>query len=171
MRYRRAYAPGGTFFFTLVTKNRYPFFNDSKNVEIIGQEIRNICTDRPFRMDAIVILPDHIHCLWTLPKGDSDYSTRWRLIKRAVTQKINSVNTANFPISVWQSRYWEHQIRDALDFRSHVEYIHYNPVKHGWVKSVRYWPYSSFHKYVQCGEYDREWGTNGIRFEDDIGKE
>ena len=171
MRYRRAYAPGGTFFFTLVTKNRYPFFSDPEKVAIFGQEIRAYRITRPFRVDAIVVLPDHIHCLWTLPEGDSDYSTRWRLIKQAVTKKIHSLENDGTSASIWQPRYWEHQIRDATDFRSHVEYIHYNPVKHGLVESVRHWPYSSFHTYVQCGEYDQEWGVSGVVFNDDIGRE
>lgn len=109
----------------------------------------------------MVVLPDHLHCLWTLPPGDADFPTRWRLIKTWFTKHhgVEGVTEA-----VWQPRYWEHQVRDEADFAHHADYIHYNPVKHGLVESPRDWPYSSFRRHVDAGVYPANWGKNAIEF-------
>ena len=118
----------------------------------------------PFQIDGIVILPDHLHTLWTLPEGDDDYSLRWRQIKSAFSRRLDEGETVSASRSrkrergVWQRRFWEHTIRDDEDFARHLDYIHYNPVKHGHVKRVADWPYSSFHRHVQQGIYSLEWG-------------
>ncbi|MBN1888999.1 MAG: transposase, partial [Thermoflexales bacterium] len=124
--------------------------------------------------------PDHLHCIWTLPEDDSDFSIRWRLIKSAFTRKCNMPQPTVLSSSrqhkgeqaVWQRRFWEHRIRDETDFIRHVEYIHYNPVKHSLVKAPRDWEYSSFHRFVREGAYDQAWGSEtGISFEAGIGSE
>lgn len=122
----------------------------------------------PFAIDAIVLLPDHIHCIWTLPPTDSDYATRWRLIKRDVTRQGASVLQVQTTRSesrqkrgesnLWQRRFWEHRIRDTADFAQHCDYIHYNPVGHGLCQQPRDWSYSSFHRYVAQGIYSIDWG-------------
>ena len=113
-------------------------------------------------MDAFVILPEHIHCVWTLPGGDNDFSTRWRLVKSFFTKRCEAGK------EIWQKRFWEHQIRDDVDFARHVEYIHYNPVKHGHVASPFEWEHSSFREFVRKGIYHPDWGA-GERIEFDIG--
>jgi putative transposase len=124
------------------------------------------CRQRwPFRVDALVMLPDHLHCLWTLPPGDADYSTRWMRIKSHFTRRCAvSLKTTRSPAlrhkreqTIWQHRYWEHQIRDEQDFERHCDYLHYNPVKHGHVTRVADWPYSSFHRFVENGAYPLDW--------------
>jgi putative transposase len=120
----------------------------------------------PFSIDAMVLLPDHLHCIWTLPEGDADYAMRWNRIKRGVSQRTRERVAATLSASrlkrgelgLWQRRFWEHQIRDERDFARHVEYIHWNPVKHGYVTRAADWPYSSFHRYVTQGVYPRNWG-------------
>ena len=106
---------------------------------------------RPCDIDAIVVLPDHLHCIWTVPDGDADFMTRWRLIKTWFGKHAEIKN-------IWQQRYWEHVLRDERDVAHHVDYIHFNPVKHGLVKRVVEWPYSSFHRYVARGMYTADWG-------------
>lgn len=124
----------------------------------------------PFTIDALVLLPNHIHCIWTLPSGDSDYATRWRLIKTFVTKhcakelEIDSETSTSRQKrqegNLWQRRFWEHLIRDDLDFANHCDYIHYNPVKHGLCKAAKEWSYSSFHRFVTDGIYSEDWGVN-----------
>jgi putative transposase len=137
-------------------------------------------TDHPFKIEAIVILPDHLHCLWTLPPGDEDFSTRWRLIKSYFSHRCTESDQGFVSASrrrkqekaVWQRRFWEHQIRDEIDFARHVEYIHYNPVKHGLVKAPLDWAYSSFGRYVRTGYYPADWGAGRvISFPPEIGQE
>ena len=133
----------------------------------------------PYKIDAFVLLPDHLHCIWTLPDNDSNFSSRWRLIKGAFSRQCSSRFKGVGPTSrlnkketsVWQRRFWEHAIRDENDFKRHVEYIHYNPVKHNLANSPGEWPYSSFHKYVRNRLCDKDWGAHDISFDDDIGKE
>lgn len=122
----------------------------------------------PFSLDAICLLPDHLHCIWTLPEADSNYSVRWKEIKRLFTKDFlaeigtgehrNESRQKRNEAAIWQRRFWEHKIRDDLDLEKHIEYIHYNPVKHGLVQSVRDWPWSSFHRYVRMGYYSVDWG-------------
>ena len=117
----------------------------------------------PFDIVAWVVLPDHLHCVWTLPTGDADYATRWRLIKLLFSkglpkqERLSSVRQKRKERGVWQRRFWEHTIRDDDDYRHHIDYVHWNPVKHGLVKNVSDWPYSSFHRYVKVGLYPPDW--------------
>lgn len=123
---------------------------------------------RPFTVDAWVLLPDHMHCIWTLPEGDGDYSTRWAEIKRFVSSAargtlhdpslLTNAGKSRGESTIWQRRFWEHRIRDQSDFERHVDYIHFNPVKHRYVKTVSEWPHSTFHRYVREGLYPQDWG-------------
>jgi len=115
-------------------------------------------SSHPFTIDAWVLLPEHLHCIWTLPQGDMDFSKRWGLIKAKFSKALSRQNT-----SVWQNRFWEHLIRDDRDMQIHLDYIHYNPVKHGYVESPKDWPSSTFHRYVQEGLYPLNWGE-GVSF-------
>ena len=162
--YRRACVPGGTYFFTVVTHQRRPLFDMPANVQRLRTALRRTRAAYPFRIDAIVILPDHLHALWTLPDGDDDHSRRWRLAKTLFTQS----SPEDVPgervrrpgeRSVWQRGYWEHLIRNEEDYQRHMDYIHYNPVKHGLVTQPVDWPYSSFHRAVRNAWYPPDWGA------------
>ncbi|MHB8112639.1 MAG: REP-associated tyrosine transposase [Bellilinea sp.] len=155
MKYRRVYVPGGTYFFTLVTHNRKPIFSDLEAVETLRMAFKYIMPRFPYSIVATVIMPDHIHAVWTLPENDSDFSTRWRLIKSCFTRNWTNRDK---DVLVWQQRFWEHLIRDEKDLERHVEYIHFNPVKHGLVNSPSDWPYSSFSRFVKEGLYPANWG-------------
>ena len=159
MQYRRAFVPGGTYFFTVVTARRRPIFSDDSTVELLRQAFLHVKKKRPFTVDAMVVLPDHLHCLWTLPAEDSGYPIRWRLIKTQVTKQLRSARDARNDRPIWQSRYWEHAVRSETDYRKHVEYIHYNPVKHGYVQMPAKWPYSSFMRYVKKKIHSEDRGS------------
>ena len=160
MRYRRSQVKGGTFFFTVVTFNRLKILTRQPNIDLLRASIRHVMVAHPFKIDAFVLLPDHLHCIWTLPDGDNDFSTRWRLIKSGFTRrcadKFQRAQSRHHQKeqAVWQRRFWEHQIRDEIDFQNHVEYIHYNPVRHRYAQSPKDWPYSSFHRFVRQGKYN-----------------
>ena len=180
MRYRRARIKGGSYFFTLVTFKRVKIFLDPANVELLRQAMRHVMKNHPFVIDAMVVLPDHLHCIWTLPREDADFSIRWRLIKSFFTrncgveyrQETSDVRQRKKEQAVWQRRYWEHTIKDEQDFIRHVEYIHYNPVKHGLVNAPGDWEYSSFHRYVRQGQYPENWGAGVVLdFGDGVGFE
>ena len=178
MQYRRALVPGGSFFFTLVTAERAPLFADKANITVLRSAFRRVRSQRPFVLKAMVVLPDHLHCIWTLPPHDADFSTRWRLIKTWFTKHCDSAlrteaskaRTPGGERRLWQYRYWEHVLRDESDLRRHIEYIHFNPVKHGYVKAPIDWPYSSFRRYVKAGMYPPDWGAEELDFQD-IGRE
>jgi putative transposase len=162
--YRRAYQPGGTFFFTLVTAGRRALFDDAANRRFLHDAIAECRADRPFELLAIVLLPDHLHAIWRLPDADADFSTRWASIKARFTRRYLDAGGAETDDrrrkggrAVWQERFWEHQIRDELDFNQHLDYVHYNPVKHRYVACPHAWPHSSFHRWVATGGYDRDW--------------
>ncbi|MCB0223669.1 MAG: transposase [Anaerolineae bacterium] len=167
MEYRRAKIPGGTYFFTLVTHQRRRFLCQPDNISLLRQTFRLVMENHPFTIEAIVILPDHLHCIWTLPPSDANFSTRWRLIKSHFSRNCDSRYHGCLSASrqskqeraIWQRRFWEHLIRDEADFIQHVDYIHYNPVKHGLVTAPQAWPHSSFHRFVQAGQYDEDWGA------------
>ena len=165
MQYRRAFVPGATFFFTVVTARRRPLFDDAAACDLLRQALRRVAEQQPFTVGAIVVLPDHLHCLWTLPPDDTDYPTRWRLIKTRVTQAYGASH------ALWQPRYWEHLIRDDTDYRQHIEYIHYNPVKHGYVTRPSEWPYSTFHRYVRQALYPEDWGGSEPVWKGNVGRE
>ena len=166
MKYRRLKAPGSSSFFTVVTFDRRKIFTDEQTVALLRRAIEVVQARRPFQVEAAVILPDHLHMIWRLPDGDSDYATRWRLIKSYFTRRRPGAR--EYPTTrsrqskgegaVWQRRYWEHLIRDEGDWRRHVNYIHYNPVKHGLAQSPVAWRYSSFHTFVKQGYYSIDWG-------------
>jgi putative transposase len=159
MRYKRANAPGGTFFFTVVTYDRKKILRHADNPGLLIKAFESVRERRPFKIDALVILPDHLHCIWSLPEGDSDFSTRWMLIKKQFIRMCHDHFKTTPDASrvhkreqtIWQRRFWEHQIRDERDYNQHVEHIHYNPVKHSYVKSPAYWPHSSFHNMLLTG--------------------
>ena len=161
VNYRRNFVSGGTFFFTVTLADRR-----SKalvdHVELLRNALRAARRERPFVIDAVVILPDHLHAIFTLPPGDLDFSGRWRRIKghfssALIDASIELKRSPNGDLALWQRRFWEHTIRDEGDFERHVDYIHFNPVKHALVQRVRDWPYSSFHRYVREGILPDDW--------------
>jgi putative transposase len=156
--YRRAYEQGGCYFFTLVTCNRQPILTESANLQRLDESFAHVAAKRPFATDAIVVLPDHLHCIWQLPEGDADFSSRWRLIKGHFSIALDAPLTGRSEKRVWQRRFWEHLIRDEDDWRRHVDYIHYNPVKHGYVLRPMGWDHSSFRRMVELGLYPPDWG-------------
>lgn len=169
-QYRRAGIPGGTYFFTVVTYKRQPFLTDARCQKNLADVIREVQLTHPFTLDACVFLSDHCHCVWTLPEGDTDYSKRWGLIKARFSKQAKpflekegfcpEARSRKREVAIWQKRFWEHVIRDDADLRTHLDYIHYNPVKHGFVEQVQDWPHSSFHPFVSQGMYDVDWGEN-----------
>lgn len=156
MKYRRVYLPGGTYFFTLVTFNRNKYLSIPQNTRLLLAAFDNIRKDHPFEMIAHVIMPDHIHVILHLPDGDANYSTRWRLIKSFVSRGWKQDQRSTNPF--WQNRFWEHTIRDEYDLEKHMDYIHYNPVKHGKVENPSQWEHSSFNDYLARGDYSPDWG-------------
>ena len=166
--YRRNFVPGGTFFFTVNLLERYPNDLLIRHIESLRESARGVRVKYPFEIDAWVVLPDHMHCIWTLPPGDTDYTLRWRLIKAAFSKSLprierrSKVRIARGERGLWQRRFWEHTLRDERDYVAHMDYVHFNPVKHGYAKKVADWPYSTFHQYVMQGIYPQDWG-------DDIG--
>jgi REP-associated tyrosine transposase len=161
-RYRRLKIEGGAFFYTLTLAERGSDLL-VRHVERLRRAYAEAEKRRPFETLAICILPDHIHALWQLPEGDTDYAARWSLIKSGFSRGLPAAKTrsaskiAKREKGIWQRRYWEHAIRDDADFERHVNYIHYNPVKHGLVTRVADWPYSSFHRYVAQGILPADW--------------
>jgi putative transposase len=156
--YRRCYFPGGCYFFTVVTSRRPPLFGRPERVELLREAIRDVKRRRPFEIQAMVVLPDHLHAVWQIPGGDADFSRRWRDIKHHVSSRIDAPVNRRGEKEIWQRRFWEHAIRDEDDWRRHIDYIHYNPVKHGLARAAREWPYSSFPRVVAEGWYPPEWG-------------
>jgi putative transposase len=166
VNYRRNFVPGGTYFFTVTIRDRHSR-QLTRSIDVLRQAFRKTLDARPFSCDAIVILPDHLHTIWTLPPGDMDYPGRWKAIKSNFSRGLEK---SGIPVEkrqdgsslVWQRRYWEHTIRDNDDLNRHIDYIHINPVKHGWVKHVADWPYSSFHRYVRQGLLPLDWASNTL---------
>jgi putative transposase len=160
--YRRYRVPGGTYFFTVNLLERKKDTLVS-HIDCLRAAVRKTRLERPFYIDAWVVLPDHMHCMWTLPPGDDDFSNRWKAIKiRFVqalprTERRSQVRVTKGERGVWQRRFWEHAIRDERDYVQHVDYIHLNPLKHGYVKKVSDWPYSSFHRYLAKGVLPADW--------------
>lgn len=164
--YRRIFQPGGTFFFTVVTFERKPIFNSPAARKLLGESFRSVKEKYPFTMDAICLLPDHLHTIWTMPPNESNYSIRWSAIKAFFThgfikspkspEELTPSQLKRREGAVWQRRFWEHMIRDEIDLENHIYYIHFNPVKHGLVHNVDEWEWSTFHKYVDLGWYPGE---------------
>ena len=154
--YKRLYLSGRCYFFTVVTAGRKELFADAANIALLRASFRYVMQRRRFQIDAVCVLPDHIHCICMFPH-DANHSVRWQMIKTCFTRLYRQ----QFPedkSTLWQPRYWEHLIRDEEDLARHLDYIHYNPVKHGLVENVSDWPFSSFQKYRKLGYYDHGWG-------------
>ena len=162
VRYRRNYVAGGTFFFTVTLDDRRSHLL-VKHVDLLRAAFRAARSEQPFAIDALVVLPEHLHVVMTLPSGDTNFSGRWRRIKghfssALLGSAISIARRSNGGLALWQGRFWEHTIRDDDDFARHVDYIHFNPVKHGLTSRVCDWPYSSFHRYVRQGLLPEDWG-------------
>jgi putative transposase len=157
MNFRRNYVPGGTYFFTVVTHLRRKIFQNPEAISIQRKAFYYVQQNHPFKVVSHVILPDHIHMIWTLPEGDANYSTRWRLIKSKFSRDYPtdfldiSMSDSRFSRGespLWQRRYWEHTIRDERDLEYHIHYIHLNSVKHGYVDDAFLWEFSSINKFA-----------------------
>jgi putative transposase len=163
-RYIRAHVPGGTFFFTVALLERRQRLL-TEYIADLRNAFASVRAQRPFTIDAAVILPDHLHCIWTLPDGDTNFSGRWHAIKSKFSrslpkgESLSAQRIAKGERGVWQRRFWEHAIRDEGDFGRHMDYVHYNPVKHGHARRVADWPFSTFHRCVECGLYAPDWGA------------
>ena len=162
--YRRNRVPGGTYFFTAALLDRTSDLLVAE-IAILRQAVRQTHTRMPFHIDAWVVLPEHIHCIWTLPPGDDDYTGRWRALKKAFSKAIpknealSAVRAQRGERGIWQRRYWEHTIRNEHDYATHMDYIHFNPVKHGYVDHPRDWPFSTFQRCVADGLYPADWSS------------
>jgi len=160
--YRRNRVPGGTFFFTVNLFDRRSNLLVAR-IDALRDAVRQVRARAPFHIDAWVVLPDHMHCLWTLPEGDANFPGRWRAIKTAFAKALpigeprSPVMTDRGERGIWQRRYWEHTICDDRDFAAHMDYTHFNPVKHGLVAHPADWPHSSFHRCVTTGLYPAGW--------------
>ena len=161
--YRRNRVPGGTYFFTVnLLERKLSLLTD--RIDALRAAVRQVRARRPFHIDAWVVLPEHLHCIWTLPPDDTDYSARWKAIKIAfakslpATENLSQVRRAKGERGIWQRRFWEHTIRDDRNYSAHMDYVHYNPVKHGLVARVSEWSFSSFHRCVEAGIYPVDWG-------------
>lgn len=155
--YRRLKLNSDTYFFTVNLAERHEKHRLVDNIEHLRDAFRKVKHHHPFKIEAIVILPDHLHCIWTVPPGDAEFSKPWNLIKAGFSRTLpaNEMHRKSRlkrgERGIWQRRFREHFIRDEEDLQHHIEYVHWNPVKHGWVKSVSEWPHSSFHSYVRRG--------------------
>jgi putative transposase len=168
--YRRWYVSGGTVFFTVVTYHRQPLFAADDAARLLGRVLRRVRDELPFVTVACVLLPDHFHTIWTLPSGDSDFSTRWKRIKRDFTVDWLDAGNKEYPVTaaqhhrgsrgIWQRRFYEHQVRDEDELHTLCDYIHYNPVKHGRASRPSEWQWSTFHRFVAAGHYPSEWGRS-----------
>jgi putative transposase len=161
VRYRRNFVTGGPYFFTATLVDRKSSALTT-HIDALRASFRATRRAHPFAIDAIVVLPDHLHIIMTLPGGDADYPNRWQLIKRRFTAAVAKAGVsiprrANGEHALWQRRFWEHTIRDDRDFERHVDYVHFNPVKHRLVARVRDWPHSSFHRFVRQGLLPEDW--------------
>ena len=167
--YRRYFIPGGTYYFTVVTHERRPILTSPIARPCLREAMRIVREKRPFEMVAMVLMPDHLHAIWSLPCGDSDYSTRWSQIKELFTRSFlaaggpegyrNVSRIHRRERGIWQRRFWEHTVRDEDDLKRCVDYIHWNPIKHGLVERVQDYPWSTFHQHARRGEYALEWGA------------
>ncbi len=167
LRYRRADVAGGTYFFTVNLADRKVDLL-TRHLDDLREVINKVKQAHPFVIEAMVVLPEHLHAIWRLPHDDVDFPMRWSLIKAGFsrrmdkTEPIRASRQAKRERGIWQRRYWEHIIRDENDFERHVDYIHYNPVKHGHVQRVIDWPFSTFHHYVERGFLPSDWGDGEV---------
>ncbi len=160
--FRRAYVAGGTWFFTVNLLQRKNNSLLIQEIELLRKVVKQVKQRYPFYINAWVVLPEHMHTIWTLPEGDSNFSLRWRLIKSGFstgllkTESLSQVREAAGERGIWQRNYWEHLIKNELDYQRHFDYVHVNPLKHGLVKRVIDWPYSTFHRCVKQGMYPND---------------
>lgn len=173
--YRRLYVKGGIYFFTQVTDNRLAWLCTNIGRKALREAMINVSKKHPFSILAFVLLPDHFHCIFSLPSNDHDFSVRMRLIKSYVTKNYKQELLANFnkkENKLWQKRFWEHLIRDEEDLENHCNYIHYNPVKHGLCVNPQDWEFSTIHRFIAEEIYPEDWGKNEkIIIPDDIDNE
>jgi len=173
--YRRNFIPGGSYFFTVAMAERSGRLLVD-NIELLRRAVSDVKSELPFELVAMVVLPEHLHCVWTLPAGDADYPLRWKKIKALFSRGLpkgerrSASRITKGEREIWQRRYWEHTLRNEDDLRRHVDYIHVNPVKHGLVRSVKEWPYSTFHRCVRQGLYPDDWAGGGVDMEHDCGE-
>jgi putative transposase len=164
--YRRNRVPGGTYFFTVNLLDRGSRLL-IEHITVLREAVRTVRTHAPFHIDAWVVLPEHLHCIWTLPPDDDDYSGRWHAIKTLFAtamppgERRSATRVRKGERGIWQRRFWEHTIRDHRDYAAHMDYVHFNPVKHGLVAHAADWPYSSFHRCVARGLYPADWSMSG----------
>ncbi len=169
-QYRRFYTPGASWFFTVNLAQRQNNQLLVDQVDLLREAFRYVKKRHSYRMDAVVIMPDHLHCIWTLPKDDADYSLRWRLLKTYFSrgipkgESISNSRSKRRERGIWQRRFWAHLLTDQDDYNRHFDYIHWNPVKHGVVHQVNEWPHSSFYRCVESGIYPFDWGHSGNFF-------
>lgn len=161
--YRRAWHPGGTYFFTVNLLERSGNDLLTRNITELREAVRVVRRDFPFEIHAWVVLPDHLHCVIELPDGDADFALRWRLIKIRFSKSLpktelrSEARVRRGERGIWQRRFWEHLIRDEQDFAAHMDYVHINPLKHGLVTRLADWPFSTFHRLVDEGVYPVDW--------------
>ncbi len=165
MQYKRSDIKGGSYFFTVNLANRKSSLL-TDHIKNLKKAINQVKQTHPFIIEAMVILPEHIHAIWTLPQDDNGYAKRWMLIKSNFSRSIpknEHINKSRFrkrERGIWQRRYWEHAIRDEKDLQNHIDYIHYNPVKHGQVNNPTDWPHSTIHHYIKTGRLEPNWGND-----------
>jgi len=176
---RRFYVEGGTYFFTVVTADRQGSLCLPESRDALRRAILHVREIYPFEIVAWVLLPDHLHCIWTLPEGDADYSNRWRLIKKnysfimkdLLPHQTSESKKKKRESGLWQRRFWEHGIRDENDLIRHFDYIHFNPVKHRLVSKLSDWEWSTYHRYLQTGYYNGENPISDYESRGDVGHE
>jgi len=173
--YRRNFIPGASYFFTVNLADRRLRLL-TEHIESLRNAFRDVKVAHPFTVEATVVLPDHLHALWTLPEGDADFATRWRLVKAGFSralprgERVSSSRAGKGERGIWQRRYWEHTLRDERDFERHADYIHFNPVKHGHVSRVSDWPHSTFHRMVRLGIYPQDWAGDAGTVASNLGE-
>ncbi|MGL4604014.1 MAG: REP-associated tyrosine transposase [Iodobacter sp.] len=178
--YRRFQVQSACYFFTVATHQRQAILTDELFRRALHQAVKKVRDQYPFIIDAWVLLPDHLHCIWTLPVENTNYSLRWGLIKGLVTKSIGQQYFRADLLSdsrwrcgestIWQRRFWEHQIRNQADYSARMDYVHINPLKHGLVGQVKDWPWSTFHRLVREGVYPENWAGSGDNFLFDFDK-
>jgi putative transposase len=169
--YRRYFVPGGTYFFTINLLERRNNSLLVTHIDALREAVRRTKADRPFRIEGWVVLPEHMHLMMTLPPGDTDFSNRIKSIKMRFNyalpadERRSDVRAEKGERGIWQRRFWEHAIRHERDFERHLDYIHFNPVKHGHAAMARDWPYSTFHQWAERGVYLLNWGGGAAELE------
>lgn len=164
--YRRNRVEGGCYFFTVNLRDRRSDLLVAR-IDALRDAVRATRALHPFHIDGWVVLPDHMHCLWTLPLRDVDFPVRWQMIKARFSRSVPRPESRRASLirkreaGIWQRRYWEHTVRDDRDYAVHMDYIHFNPVKHGLAARPADWPFSSFSRCVALGLYPSGWAVNG----------